>query len=395
MSRKFKNSLVVGLLLCLLACQSGYANERDVWLKQMDKVAGPVLQNLAATTLKKNMQVEVPPHSDNATTRKQFAHLEAFARTMSGISPWLATEGGSQYEQSLRKQYRLWSQQAIKNAVNPESADYLLWQGYQPLVDASFLALALLRSPWLWEALDAETQQQLVTAINASQDIVQVYSNWLLFPAMIEAFNCRYTKQCDKLRIEFAVREFSQHWYVGDGLFTDGEHFAMDYYNSYVIHPYLSNIVDALGRDSGPYAWYWPELQKINGRYAEIQERSINSDGSYPLYGRSVVYRSGAFHHLADMALRKQLPESLKAGQVRAALSAVIKKSLGATGTFNKKGWLTLGVSGEQMELADHYNNTGSLYLCSTIFLPLGLPPDDSFWTSKAEAWSSVKFWNN
>lgn len=49
-------------------------------------------------------------------------------------------------------------------------------------------------------------------------------------------------------------------------------------------------------------------------RYAEIQERMIAPDGSYPVLGRSVSYRSAAFQVLGACALFGKLPESLKPG---------------------------------------------------------------------------------
>lgn len=44
--------------------------------------------------------------------------------------------------------------------------------------------------------------------------------------------------------------------------------------------------------------------------------------------------------------------------------------------------------------LADFYINTGSCYLASVVFLPLGLPDTDPFWTDKPETWTAVKIWN-
>jgi hypothetical protein len=142
------------------------------------------------------------------------------------------------------------------------------------------------------------------------------------------------------------------------------------------------------------YNWFLPTFDKISKRYAAIQERLINSDGSFPVIGRSITYRGGAFHHLADIALRKQLPEALKPAQVRGALTAVIKKTLESPTTFNKDGWLRIGLYGEQPGLADFYITTGSLYLCTNIFLPLGLPETDPFWTDVPAPWTAVKVWN-
>jgi hypothetical protein len=142
------------------------------------------------------------------------------------------------------------------------------------------------------------------------------------------------------------------------------------------------------------YDGFISNFEKISKRYAEIQERLINTDGSFPVTGRSITYRGGAFHHLADIALRKQLPSSLKPAQVRSALGAVIKKTLDAPNTFTKDGWLNIGLYGSQPDLADVYINTGSIYLCTTIFLPLGLAENDEFWTAPAEPWTAVKIWS-
>jgi hypothetical protein len=368
-------------------------DHREKWLKYMDKVARPVLSNLAEDKLRENMPVVLSPGIDNPMARTECAYLEAFARTLCGISPWLNIEGGSEFETNLRNQYREWAIMCVTNAVDTSKNDYMLWSGYQPLVDASFFALAIIRCPWLWENLDVNVQQNVVNALLKTRSTIPVYTNWILFSSMIEAFFCKYGFEYDKVRIEYGIREFSQHWYVGDGLFSDGMHFSLDYYNSYVIQPYILDILEAVNQKDKSFAWFSADMDKIAARYAEIQERSINTDGSFPVYGRSIVYRGGAFHHLANMALQRQLPTSLSPEQIRCALTAVIQKTLDASNTFTEKGWLNIGLYGLQPNLADFYINTGSLYLCSTIFLPLGLPSDDPFWTNNNADWTSKKIW--
>jgi hypothetical protein len=385
---------VIGCLL-LTAVHSQYKqNERHEWLLQMDKLARPVIANLAANTLKQNMTVNLSALSDNPTLRKQVSYLEAFGRTLSGIGPWLNIHTGDVFESGLRDQYRNWAVLAIKNAVDPEAKDYLKWDGGQPLVDASFLALGLVRCPWLWHQLDSSVKQQVVDAFKTTRRTLPAYSNWLLFSALIEAFFCKYGYEYDRVRIDYAVREFANHWYVGDGMFSDGMNFHMDYYNSIVIHPYLAAIIEIVNEKDHSLEWFSKNFAKINSRFAEIQERTIGSDGSYPVIGRSIVYRGGVFHQLADIAYRKQLPPTLKPGQIRPALTAVINKTLKAGGTYDKDGWLVMGVAGSQPGLADTYITTGSLYICANIFLPLGLAADDEFWTAPAEPWTSAKVWS-
>jgi hypothetical protein len=368
--------------------------DREIWLQYLNRVAGPVLSNLARNQLKANMPVALSDKSDNKAAREKVAYLEAFGRVMSGIGPWLNLEGGSKQEAALRNQYRQWALKAVANAVDPAAKDYLQWEGGQPLVDASFLALGLIRCPWLWEHLDARVQEQVVSAFKVTRHTIPVYSNWILFTGMIEAFFCNYGIDYDAVRIEYGIREFSEHWYVGDGLYSDGNQFALDYYNSYVIQPYLAAILGVVGKKSNRYEGYTARFSKISQRYAQIQERMVHTDGSFPVIGRSIAYRGGAFHHLADVAWRQQLPESLKPAQVRGALTAVIKKTLEGPATFTKSGWLNIGLYGHQPGMADFYITTGSLYLCSAIFLPLGLPETDPFWAGPPVPWTAVKAWS-
>jgi hypothetical protein len=378
----------------LLAIAQSKTDDRKLWLAYLDKIARPVLSNLANEQLKEKMPVELSKKVDNKEGRLQASYLEAFGRTLSGIAPWLNLEGGSREEIKLRDQYRQWTLKAIANAVNPSSKDYLKWTGGQPLVDASFFAFGLVRCPWSWNHLGTTTKQQVVTALKQSRSTVPVYSNWILFSAMVEAFFCKYGLEYDAVRIEYAVREFAQHWYIGDGTFSDGMQYHDDYYNSYVIQPYLAAVVSIVNEKTKTYSWFSDRLDKITKRYAEIQERAINTDGTFSVTGRSITYRTGAFHHLADMSLRKQLPSSLPPAQVRSALTAVIKKLFDAPNTFTKDGWLNIGLHGYQPDLAESYINTGSVYLCMAIFLPLGLPETDEFWSSPPVPWTSVKVWS-
>jgi hypothetical protein len=186
----------------------------------------------------------------------------------------------------------------------------------------------------------------------------------------------------DEGKIIKAINSHLQ-WYKGDGWFGDGAEFHFDYYNSFVIQPFLLELID-----------YMPDkketMLKVAHRFAIQQERMIAADGTFPPVGRSLAYRCGAFHHLAYMAQRQQLPEQLKEGQVRCGLARVIKQTLVNENNY-ANGWLRIGISGEQPGLGEVYITTASLYLCLFAFLPLGLPANHSFWTSNEELLSVEK----
>src|SRR4029079_5708621 len=95
-------------------------------------------------------------------------------------------------EGDLRRRYAELSRASIRSAVDPASPDYMNFtHGAQPVVDAAFLALAILRAPnELWKKLDATTQANLVKALHATRVIQPGFNNWLLFSAAIEACFC-------------------------------------------------------------------------------------------------------------------------------------------------------------------------------------------------------------
>jgi hypothetical protein len=133
---------------------------------------------------------------------------------------------------------------------------------------------------------------------------------------------------------------------------------------------------------------------KRSQRYAAIQERLIAPDGTFPSIGRSITYRFGALQLLAQIAWMRKLAEGPTPAQVRCALTAVIRRMIEAPGSFDDNGWLRIGFCGHQPSLGEHYISTGSLYLCSTGLLPLGLPPSDAFWSDPPKRWTSQQLWS-
>lgn len=325
-------------------------------------------------------------------SRAEFSALEALGRLLCGIAPWLelAAQGSSGAEApDLAAVHRL-----IEISCAPTGAAALNFSvGTQPLVDAAFLAQAMLRAPTaLWEHLPPTAKEDLVRSLERTRSITPHFNNWLLFSAMIEAAFCRLGVPWDRVRVDYALRQHEQ-WYCGDGLYSDGPHFRLDYYNGYVIQPMLRDILDAVAGENPAWDEMAPRLDLRMARYAQLLERLIGPDGTFPPLGRSIIYRGAAFQPLAQLALRKQLPDALAAGQVRAALGAVVEATL-SKASFGESGCLSIGLSGDQPMMAERYISTGSLYLCSTIFLPLGLPASDPYWTEEARPWTQKKLWS-
>lgn len=367
-------------------------NERAYLVNALTKIADPVLNALSKNELHKKMPIE----SVDSAQRLYSAHLEAFGRLMAGMAPWLELGPDNTPEGQLRKKYIDLSLVCIKNAVTPGSPDFMNFnKGKQPLVDAAFFAQALLRSPnQLWGKLDAETKKNVLAALKSSRVITPSYTNWLLFSATIEAALLRYEGDCDRMRMDYAFKQFTL-WYKGDGAYGDGPDFHWDYYNSFVIQPMFLESTDEVAKATKKDTdkKFYDEVLRRAQRYAVVQERLISPEGTYPPIGRSLAYRFGAFHLLSKIALMKALPKELQPQQVRAALYTVIKKQLEAKDTFDPNGWLRVGIYGHQPGVGENYISTGSLYLCSEGFLILGLPETDEFWQGADLPWTQVKVW--
>ena len=374
-------------------------SDRQYWCSLAYKMAQPVLENMAKGELQKNMQTEFSPSFDNRN--KKVLYMECFGRLMAGVAPWLTLPDDATAEGKQRKQLREWALASYKNAVDPQSPDYLCWGiGGQNLVDAAYIAESFLRAyDTLWKPLDEVTKQRYLKEFAKLRHIDPPYTNWLLFSSTIESFMAKAGGDFDEYRVNSACRKVEE-WYVGDGWYADGPSFAFDYYSSYVFHPmYLETLqamVDAKVNSRLDYQKYYDRELKRCQKYSIILERFISPEGTFPAFGRSIPYRMATMQPLALMAWYQTLPKDLSNGQVRAALTKVLHRMFDQENNFNEKGYLSIGFCGNtQKNVADWYTNNGSLYMTTLAFMPLGLPADHPFWTDAAQPWTQVKAWNN
>ena len=366
---------------------------RRFWLSSLTTIVRPVLENLSEGRLMAVMPVE---HHPESLDRREYTHLEAFGRAMVGLAPWLEQPAEDAEEEKARLEWGAMARKALRMAVDPASSDCMNFErGHQPIVDAAFLAQAILRAPHaLWDSLDDETRRLLVEKMKRTRTRKPSFNNWLLFSATIEAFLRRAGEpDWDPMRIDYALRQHEQ-WYVGDGVYCDGVRFHWDYYNSFVIQPMLLDVLNAASDFSSDWRAMRAPMMRRAARYAAVLEQLINADGSYPIVGRSSCYRFGAFQSLAQAVLLDNLPEALAPAQVRCALTAVIRRVMSHKSMFDENGWLTLGVCGHQPDMAEYYISTGSLYLCSAVFLPLGLPESHPFWADPDCPWTAKRLWD-
>ena len=359
--------------------------DREQWIKLAERIARPVLTSAAAGRLREDLPVRQRRGHD----RRAFAPIEAVCRTLVGLAPWF--ESGDARCAELAELAR----QAIARGFDPASDDRLRFEaGAQGIVETAFLSHAMLRAPHaLWKSLDAPTQGRVLDMIRSLRAQKPLFNNWLLFAAMAEAFVDLAGEACDPMRIDYAMRQHEQ-WYVGGGWYKDGPAFHQDYYNSFVIQPMMLDIARQIGKRDRAMAELRTTLLQRAQRHAALLERQIAPDGSFPVTGRSLAYRCGAFQLLAQLAADGELPTSLPPAQAREALSAVISRTMTPPGTFDDAGWLTIGLCGEQPSIGESYISGGSVYLCATALLPLARPANDPFWSDPPVKFTAQRAWS-
>ena len=396
-----KMKIVLAMIIAIFVAAPMQAKKKTVektdrqgWADLCYKISQPVLENMSKGNFQKDFPLELSPTWDGRDTK--VAYLETFARLMAGISPWLALPDDGTPEGKQRKQLHEWAIQAYKNAVDPNSPDKITWHTNtsQPLCDASYLVESFMRAPEAtWGQLDEVTKKRYIEGLKSLRTIRPAYNNWLLFRAMVEVFFMSIGEDVDEYALSVGLQKMSE-WYLSDGWYSDGPEYAMDYYNSYVMHPMMVEVVEMCKKHKFSTPISLDLAVKRMNRFNTILERFISPEGAYPAVGRSVIYRMGAFQTLAMSAWKYGLPKDLTNGSVRSALTCVMKRMFAVDGNFDDKGYLRLGFAGHQPNLANYYSNNGSLYMTSLVFMPLGLPADHPFWTAPAEPWTSQKAWS-
>src|SRR5438477_11786083 len=76
--------------------------DREYWLDVLTRLTEPVLTNLADGRLHQRMPVEIAPAGQ--PERRDYTHLEAVGRLLTGIAPWLepAGDGAPEVERPRR-----------------------------------------------------------------------------------------------------------------------------------------------------------------------------------------------------------------------------------------------------------------------------------------------------
>lgn len=343
---------------------------REIWFNYMKNLSYPILNKLYTGDCE-NIKIQ-------GYNTKNFS-LEGFCRTFVGISYWMNTNQINLDEKKLSDEYIKYINQIL--ILFFERKKYIIhYNDPQLIVEFAILCLSFFRSEnTIWCKLNHNLKNKILDSI----EIVSKYkntsiNNWLLFESIIHLFLLNNGRKYDENKIVNNLNIVNS-WYLGEGFYLDGKKFSMDYYNSFVIHPFLIEIILKLPSEL---------TKKLKMKYLTVLERSqeyskflmeiTHKNGDFPRLGRSITYRFGAFHIISLLVyLNKINFDNLN--DINIKLTNVLRR-FELKSITNKLGLLEIGFKNNEKYLGETYINTGSLYFCMNFFLALGLDEKNKFW---------------
>ncbi|MFE9725876.1 DUF2264 domain-containing protein [Streptomyces sp. NPDC005794] len=250
----------------------------------------------------------------------------------------------------------------------------------QPMVESASVAIGLrLTRPWLWDRLDAATQDRAEEWLRGALRHSPAPNNWYLFPFSVAGFLESVGRgDAETARARQRALDLLEVWYRGEGWYADGDGRAFDHYNGWALHLYP--VLDAyLSGDAELSAQYGARLSE----HLEGFSLMFGADGAPLHFGRSLTYRFAAGAAVGMGAVSGHTP--LAPGVSRRLISGSLRYFLerGATGD---DGLLSLGWHGPHDATLQVYSGPSSPYWASKAFVALLAPAEHPLWTADEEA---------
>ena len=308
--------------------------------------------------------------------------VESFARIASAWGSWLhnpanpATLKFEDHELNLEALLR----QALLDGTSPSNA-YTYWGDIghldQRIVESADIAVALWMSRERVFNKMTETEQKQIMAWLSQVDGKGTYTdNWILFTAITQAVRHHLGFPSPLDDLDNRLRQINE-FYRGDGWYVDGPTDEFELYNAWMFgwHYLLWTWIDGDRR---------PDLRQLvfrRGRsFIEGFLNFFGANGSYPAWGRSIVYRFAAIAPFGVGHFLNIAPED--PGLLRRVSSGCIRYFY-ERGLFDpNEHFLRQGYHGDFPAAGEAYISPGSPYWCCHGLFALMFDRDDPFWTA-------------
>jgi hypothetical protein len=270
--------------------------------------------------------------------------------------------------------------QALLDGTNPANP-YTYWGDIghldQRIVETADVALALwLSRERVFDRMTATERHQVISWLAQVDDKETYPDNWIIFPAMVEAVRLQLGYSISESSLEFRLAQVSA-FYRHDGWYADGAGYEFDLYNAWMFnwHYLLLGWIDGKRRPD-----YYQTVRSRARSFLASFQYFFGANGSYPAWGRSLVYRFAVVSAFAVGYLLGLAPGS--PGRLR-------RLGSGCLGYFNEHGLFSPEGDFASQGFHSHFPQAGEGYIapgspawaCHGLFA-LTLDPDDPFWTT-------------
>ncbi|WEG09451.1 DUF2264 domain-containing protein [Microbacterium horticulturae] len=346
---------------------------RDEWLAYADRLLAGARRWASPTGAR-----ITPPGAEGG-----YGHdvdgLEGFARTFLLAGFRIAGARGEGVDDLVSFYSR-----GIAAGVDPSNSErwVRMDEHAQAKVEAASIALILdMTRPWIWERLDATTQQRVIDYLApVIGDDTYPPTNWLWFRVVVQTFlrSVGGPWSAADIAADLALHDSLQR---ADGWISDGPEQSYDQYVGWALHLYpvlWSRMQGAADLADGRTA---RDLAALD-RYLVDATALIGADGSPLVQGRSLIYRFAAAAPFWAGVLA-EVP-STSAGMLRHAAKSIVTH-FADHGVPCDDDLLTIGWHREWRRLAQGYSGPGSPYWAVKGLLGIALPADHAVWSTPAE----------
>lgn len=308
--------------------------------------------------------------------------LEAFARIASAWGAWLrhpANPATLEFDGLQMDLESLLGDTLLQGTDPSNPSTYWGDIGHldQRIVESADIAVALWMSrERLFDRMSAAEQAQIMRWLAQVDGKGTFADNWILFTAMTQAVrhHLGFPAPLDDLDDRLLQTD---EFYRGDGWYVDGLGSEFELYNAWMFgwHYLLWTWIDGPRR---------PDLQqKVLERGRSFLEGFLHffgANGSYPAWGRSVVYRFAAIAPFAVGHFLKIAPAD--PGALRRLSSGCIRYFYDQGLFDSEQHFVRQGYHGEFPAAGEAYISPGSPYWCCHGLFALTLDEADPFWTA-------------
>ena len=307
--------------------------------------------------------------------------IESFARLGAAWGAWLANPANPETLDWNGRALNVadYLRQGLLDGTNPNNP-YTYWGDIpdmdQRIVESADLAVMIWKSrARVFDTLSPAEQAQVMAWLALVDGKGTYPDNWILFSAVTQAVRLHMGFLADACELDGNL-DYMAEFYRGDGWYVDGLSAEYELYNAWMFNWHYLHWAAIDGQRRPDYcAQVLARSRSFVGGFLHF----FGSNGSYPAWGRSIVYRFAAvaaFQNSYQLGLAPAAP-----GALRRAASGNLKYFV-ERGMFDPQDeHIVQGYHGDFPAANEPYISPGSVYWCSHGLGALALDAADPFWT--------------